>query len=46
LERAQAAPGVRAAALSSVPPMYAVDSLDIVPAGYQSRRGEEMPNAL
>lgn len=40
LERARAAPGVRAAALASGAPMLGVESIGVVPEGYRLPRGE------
>ena len=41
LERTRAAAGVRSAALSSGVPMISVDSVGVVPEGYQLRPGEQ-----
>src|SRR5208283_2802107 len=41
LARARSAPGVRSAALTSMVPMMGTESLDIVPAGYQLRPGQQ-----
>jgi predicted permease len=46
LRRTRSSPAIKSAALTSIVPMMAIDTIPVIPVGYQSRAGEQPPLAF